>query len=100
MLLLPASRASSTNASCKDQGIGSVIAAHDQVAFGIKPGRGALNQPVGLMHYHPPSRRIAGPAREQRQDRVLVLARNRVYRTQQASENRLARKRPSLVDAQ
>ena len=36
MLLLPASRASSTNASRKNQGIGSVVLAHDQEAGGVE----------------------------------------------------------------
>src|SRR5580765_3615672 len=41
MLLLPASRASSTNASCKYQGIGSVVFAHNQIARGVETGGGA-----------------------------------------------------------
>src|SRR5215813_11481472 len=50
MLLLPASRASSTNPSCKDQGIGPIIAAYDQVALGVEPRGGACDDAIGLVH--------------------------------------------------
>ncbi len=48
MLLLPASRASSTYASCKNQGIGSIVFAHDQKAVGIETGGDAFDRAVGL----------------------------------------------------
>src|SRR5437588_3614496 len=47
MLLLPASSASSTNASCQYQGIGSVVFAHDQKAGGVEAGGGALDPCIG-----------------------------------------------------
>ena len=47
MLLLPASRASSTYASCQNQGIGSVVFAHDQEAVGVESGGGAGDHAVG-----------------------------------------------------
>src|SRR5579863_5601621 len=43
ILLLPASRASSPNASCKNQGIGSVVFAHDQEAVGVEAGGGSFD---------------------------------------------------------
>ena len=46
MLLLPASRASSTYASRKNQGIGSVVFAHDQEAGGVQARGGALDDAV------------------------------------------------------
>src|SRR5215467_5516861 len=52
ILLLPASRASSTYASCKDQGIGSVVTPHNQVALGIQAGAGAFDAAFGLIHHH------------------------------------------------
>src|SRR4051794_2710764 len=51
MLLLPASSASSTYASCKDQGVGSVIAAHDEIAVGVEAGGGAFDETLGLLHH-------------------------------------------------
>ncbi len=49
MLLLPASRASSTNASCKNQGIGSVVLAHFEEAGGVEAGGDAVDIAIGLM---------------------------------------------------
>ena len=60
MLLLPASRASSTYASCKNQGIGSVVLAHDEKAVGVEAGGGALEDALGLLHHHAPAGCIAG----------------------------------------
>src|SRR5437868_4387325 len=98
MLLLPASRASSTNASRKDQGIGSIVAAQDQVAVGIQSGGGALDAAVGPMHDDAPSCDVAGGACEQGQDGLFVLAHNRIHVPEQANKNFLARKPSALVD--
>src|ERR1035437_1730671 len=38
ILLFPASRANSTYASCKNQGIGSIVLAHDEEARGVEAG--------------------------------------------------------------
>src|ERR1700676_4735009 len=43
MLLLPASRASSTYSSCKNQSIGSIVFAHYQEAVGVQAGGGSFN---------------------------------------------------------
>src|SRR3954468_2166720 len=50
MLLLPASSANSTYASCKDQGIGSVVFSHDEIAVGVEAGSGSLNDAIRKMH--------------------------------------------------
>src|SRR4051794_12178158 len=100
MLLLPASRASSTYASCKDQGIGSVVPAHNQVPIGIQAGGSAVELTTCLSHHHPPPRHITGSAGEQRKNRVLIFANNRIYRRQQLLQNPVARNPPALVNAQ
>src|SRR5580693_3517328 len=48
MLLLPASRASSTYASCNNQSIGSIVLAHDEKSGGIEALGGAENDAFGL----------------------------------------------------
>src|SRR5215471_4123765 len=68
MLLLPASRASSTNASCKYQGIGSVVLAHDQVARGIEAGGGAGDRTAGLIDGDAAAGNVAGGMREETED--------------------------------
>src|SRR5208283_2962064 len=50
ILLLPASRASSTYASRNNQSIGSVVFSHDQEAGSVEPGGGSNNYAVGLFH--------------------------------------------------
>src|SRR5947207_2662130 len=60
MLLLPASRASSTNASCKYQGIGSIVSAHDEVALGVEAGGGAGDGAAGLIDGDAAPRGVAG----------------------------------------
>src|SRR5262249_22506127 len=52
ILLLPASRASSTHASRKNQGIGSIVFAHDKKAVRIEAGRGSGDHPVGKIDRH------------------------------------------------
>src|SRR5215469_6533912 len=64
MLLLPASRASSTYASCKNQGIGSVVSPHDQETRAVQPGGYTFDHIIRLVHHHTPSRHIAGCMRE------------------------------------
>src|SRR3974390_1797473 len=51
-LLWPASRCSSTYASCKNQGIGSVVFSHAEEAVGGEAGGGAGEDAIGLMHHH------------------------------------------------
>src|SRR5215469_5508821 len=52
MLLLPASRASSTYASCKNQGIGSIIAPYDQIAIGVQARTSAFHDAARLVYDH------------------------------------------------
>src|SRR5437016_2523916 len=49
MLLLPASSAKSTHASCKYQGIGSIVFPHDEEAIGVEAGGGAGDEAAGLI---------------------------------------------------
>src|SRR5215471_11909496 len=91
MLLLPASRASSTYASCKDQGIRSVIAPHNQVAFGVQAGAGAFDAAFGLIHDDATSGYVAGSAAEQRQNGFFVFAGHGIDRREQRQQNLFAR---------
>src|ERR1035438_1553469 len=52
ILLLPASRASSTYASCNNQGIGSVVPAHHQKSGGVEPHGGSFEDSFRLLHFH------------------------------------------------
>src|SRR4051794_10139664 len=70
MLLLPASSASSTYASCKDQGIASVVFANDQVAIGSEAARRAEDAAFGEIDRDPAAGSIRRRAREQTQDVV------------------------------
>src|ERR1017187_2234305 len=60
ILLLPASRANSTYASCKNQGIGSIVFAHDEEAGGVEAGGGSGDGAAGLIDGHAPSGDVAG----------------------------------------
>src|SRR5947209_9470205 len=75
MLLLPASRASSTYASRHNQGIGSVVPAHHQIAIRRQPGGGSFYLPV---HHHAPPGRITRPLRKQSQNIFRRQRRERV----------------------
>src|ERR1035437_4047473 len=68
MLLLPASRASSTYASRKNQSIRSVVFVHDQEAGGVQAGGGALDDAIGLLDRHAPAGGVGRSAREQAED--------------------------------
>src|SRR5581483_936348 len=54
ILLLPASRASSTYASCNNQSIGSIVFSDDEVALGIETLRGSLDDAVRDVHADAP----------------------------------------------
>src|ERR1039458_2687921 len=60
ILLLPASRASSTYASCNNQGIGSIVLAHDEEARGVESRGGSGDDAAGLIDGHAPSGDVAG----------------------------------------
>src|SRR6476646_4066668 len=55
MLLLPASRARSTYASCKNQGIGSIVLADDEEARGVEARGGSGDDAARLIDGHAPS---------------------------------------------
>src|SRR5215471_7053256 len=73
MLLLPASSANSTNASCKYQGIGSIVFAHDEVAIGVEPRGGAADEAAGLIDGHAASGDVAGCMGEEAEDGGCVF---------------------------
>src|SRR5665647_2276268 len=77
ILLLPASRASSTYASCKNQGIGSIVFAHDEEARGVEArggsGDGAAGLIAGLINGHAPSGDVAGCVSEEAEDGFCLL---------------------------
>src|SRR5580658_8095154 len=65
MLLLPASRASSTNASCEDQGLSPVVFAHLEKARGVEADGDALDIVPWLVDHHAPARGVAGSVGEE-----------------------------------
>src|SRR5471032_2379318 len=73
MLLLPASRASSTYASCKNQSIGSIVSAHYQKTVRVQAGGGAFDDAAGLVYHDAPAGGIAGGAGEEAEDGLLIL---------------------------
>src|SRR5436309_1093915 len=70
MLLFPASSASSTYASCKDQGIGSVVLAHDEVALGVEAAGRTVDAAVGEVDGDAASGGVGRGAGEELQDVV------------------------------
>src|ERR1035437_3431392 len=87
ILLLPASRASSTYASCKNQGIGSVVFAHDEEPGGVEAGRGSLDRAIRLFHRDAPPACVAGSSRKQPQDLVLVESNKPIDSGQQSQQD-------------
>src|ERR1700722_9342483 len=65
MLLLPASSASSTNASCEDQGLSAVVFAHLEKAGGVEPGRDAVDIFPRLVDDDAPARGVTGSVGEE-----------------------------------
>src|ERR1035438_3388959 len=78
ILLLPASRASSTYASCKNQGIGSIFLAHDEEARGVEARGGYGDGAARLVDRHAPSRAVAGRVSEQAADGFRVFGNERI----------------------
>src|ERR1039457_7086490 len=68
ILLLPASRASSTYASCNNQGIGSIVFTHDEEARGVESRGGSGDDAAGLIDGHAPSGDVAGSVSEEAED--------------------------------
>src|ERR1700730_7150748 len=65
MLVLPASSASSTHTSRKNDFVGAVVFADNQEAGGVESGGGALEDCLALPDYHALASRIGGAAGEQ-----------------------------------
>src|SRR5271157_98965 len=87
ILLLPASRASSTYASRNNQGIRSVVFSHDQEARSVQPGAGSFNHAAGLVHADAAAGSITGSAREEAEDVFRILGRVAIHRVQQGDED-------------
>src|SRR5215470_597610 len=64
MLLLPASSANSTNASCKYESIGSVVFADDEVPVESETDGGAEDGATGLIDGNAAAGNVAGCVRE------------------------------------
>ena len=91
ILLLPASRASSTYASCNNQGIGSVVFAHDQEPAGSRPAVVPSMMPAGLI-----DRRRAGRRRSWRR---CVNRRRMVSRTPLPTKRSMAGSSASRISS-
>src|ERR1035441_191817 len=100
MLLLPASRASSTYASRKNQSIRSVVFAHDQEAGGVQAGGGPLDDAIRLRNRHAPAGGVARSARKPPEDGVLVQFHEGVDGRQQGQHDAGERDRGVRVKAQ
>src|ERR1035438_3590465 len=91
MLLLPASRASSTYASRNNQSIGSIVLAHYQEPVRIEAGGDAANHAAGLLHLDAAAGGITGGLREEAQDGGRVVCEILVGGAQQRGYDGLAR---------
>src|ERR1035437_9703868 len=91
ILLLPASRASSTYASCKDQGIGSIVLAHDEEAGGVEARGGSGDDAAGLTVGHAPSGDVAGSVSEEAEHGFGVFAGQGIDGGKEREQNVLAR---------
>src|ERR1035438_7017841 len=91
MLLLPASRASSTYASRNNQSIGSIVLAHYQEPVRIEAGGDAANHASGLVHFHAAACGITRALREEAQDGGRVICEILVGGAQQRGYDGLAR---------
>src|ERR1035438_8915580 len=90
MLLLPASRANSTYASCKNQGIGSIVFAHDEEAGGVEAGGGSGDGAAGLIDGHAPAGDVAGRVSEEAEDGFGVFGGDGIDGGKEGEENVLA----------
>src|ERR1017187_10027785 len=87
ILLLPASRASSTYASRNNQGICSVVFPHHQEAGSVESGRGSFNHTVRLVHADAAAGSVTGGAREEPEDVFRLLGRGSIHFAQQGDED-------------
>src|SRR6185369_1832137 len=91
ILVLPASRARSTYASCKNQGIGSIVLADDEEARGVETRGGSGDDAARLIDGHAPSGDIAGSVSEKLEDRLGILGDEGIDGGEEGEENVLAR---------
>src|SRR5258708_4192198 len=100
ILLLPASRASSTYASCKNQGIGSIVQAHDEEARGVEARGGCGDGAARLIDSHAPSGDVAGSVSEEAENGFGVFVDDRIDGRKESEQNVLARQFGARVPAQ
>src|ERR1035437_8241112 len=91
ILLLPASRASSTYASCKNQSIGSIVLAHDEETGGVEAHGGPGDDAARLTDGHAASGGVAGSAGEEAEDGFGVFAGQGIDGGEEREQNVLAR---------
>src|ERR1017187_7859868 len=87
ILLLSASRASSTYASRNNQGICSVVFPHDQEARSVEPGGGPFDYAIGLLYADVAAGSVARSAREEPEDVLRTLGRVAIHCAQQGDEH-------------
>src|ERR1035437_6078350 len=90
ILLFPASRANSPYASCKNQGIGSIVLAHDEEARGVEAGGGSGDGAVRLIDGHAPSGDVAGGVSEEAEDGFGVFGDEGIDGGEESEQNVLA----------
>src|SRR5450759_4453019 len=100
ILLLPASRASSTYASCKNQGIGSIVLAHDEEARGVEARGGSGEDAARLTDGHAPSGDVAGSVSEEAEDGFGVFGGEGIDGGKESEQNILAGEFPAGVLAE
>src|SRR6185369_7980904 len=100
ILVLPASRARSTYASCKNQGIGSIVLADDEEARGVEARGGSGDNAARLIDGHAPSGDVAGSVSEELEDGLGVLGGEGIDGGEEGEENVLAREFAARVLAE
>src|ERR1022692_328665 len=100
ILLLPASRASSTYASCKNQGIGSIVPAHAEEPRGVEARGGSGDGAARLIDGHAPSGDVAGSVSEKAKDGFGVFHDEGIDGGKEGEQNVLARQFAAGVPAE
>src|ERR1022692_2756942 len=90
ILLLPASRASSTYASRQNQGIGSIVLAHDEEARRVEARGGSGDGAARLIDGHAPSGDVAGSVSEEAENGFGVFAGDGIDGGKEGEQNVLA----------
>src|SRR6516164_5015804 len=100
MLLLPASRASSTYASCKNQCVGSIVESHDEEARRVEARRGSGDGAARLIDGHTHPSDVAGSVSEEAENSLGVFTYDRIDSGKEREQYVLARQFAARVPAQ